>query len=199
MHTERMSGSKPTRAQQGVATRSRIVAAARQRFAADGYERATIRAIAADAGVDPSLVMRYFGNKQGLFVAAAEIELRIPDLGHLPRARAGAGLVEHFLDRWEGDDILLALLRTAATNERAAERMRSIWMTQPLPALAALGVPARSAATPIALINALFLGFAYSRYVLKFPPLVKMRRGEIVRWLGPVVQHYLGAELESHG
>lgn len=188
-----MSGGKPTRAEQGVATRARIVAAARQRFAADGYERATIRAIAADACVDPSLVMRYYGNKQGLFVAAAEIELRIPDLGHLPRARAGAALVEHFLDRWEGDDILLALLRTAATNERAAERMRTIWMTQPIPALAALGMAPRSAATPIALINALFLGFAYSRYVLKFPPLARMRRAEIVRWLGPVVQHYLGA------
>ena len=95
-----MSGSKPTRAERGLATRARIVAAARQRFAADGYERATIRAIAADAGVDPSLVMRYYGNKQGLFVAAAEIELRIPDLGHLPRARAAVyHLLPHTLSR----------------------------------------------------------------------------------------------------
>jgi AcrR family transcriptional regulator len=193
-----MGRSNLTRAEQGAATRARIVEAARQRFAADGYDRATIRAIAADAGVDPSLVMRYYGNKQGLFVAAAEIELRIPDLSHLPRSRSGAGFVEHFLERWEGDDILLALLRTAATNEHAAARMRAIWTAQPLPALTALGMAPRAAAAPIALINALFLGFAYSRYVLKFPPLVKMRRAEIVRWLGPVVQHYLDAQIPGN-
>ena len=45
--------------------------AARERFAADGYERATIRAIAADAEIDPSMVMRYYGNKEKLFAAAA--------------------------------------------------------------------------------------------------------------------------------
>lgn len=193
-----MSDPKRTRAQRGEATRARIVDAARQRFAADGYERATIRAIATDAGIDPSLVMRYYGNKQGLFVAAAEIDLRIPDLEKVPRAKVGTALVEHFLDRWEGDDVLLALLRTAATNERAAERMRTIWSKQPLPALASLGVSGEDMAAPVALINALFLGFAYSRYILKLPPLVKMRRAEIVRWLGPVVDRYLAAQLSLH-
>ena len=180
----------PTRAEQGEATRRRIIEAARQRFAADGYERATIRAIAADAGIDPSLVMRYFGDKPGLFVAAVEIDLRLPDVGALPRAKVGAALVEHFVLRWEEDDILLALLRSAATHPHAAERMRTIWSTQPVPALTALGESSSSAA-PVALINALFLGFAYSRYILQLPPLVAMTRAQIVSWLGPVVQRYL--------
>ena len=152
---------------------------------------ATIRAIAGDAGIDPSLVMRYFGNKQGLFVAAAEFDLRLPDLRRVPRTKVGAVLVEHFLWRWEADDVLLALLRTAATNREAAERMRTIWSTQPLPAMAVLGARPKSAETPVALINALFLGFAYSRYILELPPLVSMSRDEIVRRLGPVVQRYL--------
>ena len=57
-----------------------ILAAAKQRFAESGFERATIRAIAADANIDPSMVMRYFGNKDLLFAAAADFDLQIPDL-----------------------------------------------------------------------------------------------------------------------
>jgi AcrR family transcriptional regulator len=185
-----MKGSKSSRAQQGEATRARILAAARQRFASDGYERATIRAIAADAGIDPSLVMRYFTNKQGLFVAAADIDLRLPELHGVPRERVGVVLVEHFLDRWQEDDILQALLRTAATNKRAAERMRKIWSTQPGPALAAATVNSKPA-TRAALINGLFLGFAYARFILELPPLTTMSRADAVTWLAPIVQRYL--------
>ena len=82
------------------------------------------------AGIDPAMVMRYFGNKEGLFAAAAEFDLRLPDLGSLPRGQVGAALVDHFLDRWEDDETLMALLRTAVTNETAAERMRAIFATQ---------------------------------------------------------------------
>src|SRR5437899_8096615 len=92
-------------------TRSAILTAARERFAAVGYERATIRAIAADAAIDPALVMRYYGNKERLFAAAATFDLRLPNLAALPRGAVGGALVTHFLDRWESDDTLMALLR----------------------------------------------------------------------------------------
>lgn len=75
--------------------------AARERFATEGYERATVRAIAADAGIDPAMVMRYFGSKERLFAAAAEFDLRLPDLAAVPADEIGAVLVGHFLDRWE--------------------------------------------------------------------------------------------------
>src|SRR6266705_3863507 len=94
-------------------TKAAILAAARQHFAASGYERATIRAIAADAGIDPAMVMRYFGNKEKLFAAAAEFDLRLPDLTAVPRASLGSVLVGFFLERWESDDLLQALLRAA--------------------------------------------------------------------------------------
>src|SRR6266581_4742344 len=71
-------------------TKAAILAAARQHFAASGYERATIRAIAADAGIDPAMVMRYFGNKEKLFAAAAEFDLRLPDLAAVPRGTLGS-------------------------------------------------------------------------------------------------------------
>jgi AcrR family transcriptional regulator len=86
---------------------------------ASGYQAATIRSIAAVAGIDAALVMRYYGNKEGLFAAAAEFDLRLPDLRALPGRQVGAELVGHFLDRWEGDETLMALLRAAVTTEAA--------------------------------------------------------------------------------
>src|SRR5262245_60443350 len=90
------------------ATRAGILAAARVRFAADGYDRATIRSIAADAGIDPAMVMRYYGTKDKLFAAAAEFDLRLPDPRRMPPEAIGASLVAHFLERWETDDTLMA-------------------------------------------------------------------------------------------
>ena len=73
-------------------TKAVILAAARERFAESGYEAATIRAIAADANIDPSMVMRYFGNKDQLFAAAAEFDLRFPDLSDVPPSELGHGV-----------------------------------------------------------------------------------------------------------
>src|ERR1022692_4880782 len=77
--------------------RRAILAAARARFAAEGYESATVRAIAADAGIDASMVMRYFGSKEGLFAAAADIDLRLPSLKDVRRDRLGEVLARHFV------------------------------------------------------------------------------------------------------
>ncbi|MFL6088239.1 MAG: TetR/AcrR family transcriptional regulator, partial [Mycobacterium sp.] len=110
-----------------VETKAVILAAARQRFAESGFERATIRAIAADANIDPSMVMRYFGNKDELFAAAADFDLQIPDLSDVNRKQLGARLVAHFLDRWERDEALIVLLRSSTTNGEAAQRMRKIF------------------------------------------------------------------------
>ena len=80
-------------------TKGVILAAARERFAESGYEAATIRAIAADANIDPSMVMRYFGNKERLFAAAAEFDLRFPDLTGIERSEVGVAMASHFLTR----------------------------------------------------------------------------------------------------
>ena len=173
------------------ATRAAILSAARERFAADGYERATIRAIAADAGIDPAMVMRYYGSKDRLFAAAAEFDLRLPDVATIPRSRLGVTLVGHFLDRWEGDETMLALLRAAVTNENAAEKMRAIFATQVGPAAVRLGHPPAQARTRAGLIATQMLGLALCRYVLRLPPIVAMSRQDLVTWLGPTVQRYL--------
>ena len=82
-------------------TRRTILDAARGLFAARGYEQTTIRAVAAQAGIDASMVMRYFGSKAGLFAAAATIDLDPPDLASASPRRRGEVLVGHFVARWE--------------------------------------------------------------------------------------------------
>ena len=70
-------------------TRAAIIDAARRLFAEAGYDRTSIRDIAAVAGADPALVIRYFGSKDQLFAQAAEITLRLPDLSAVPAAEIG--------------------------------------------------------------------------------------------------------------
>jgi AcrR family transcriptional regulator len=173
------------------ATRAAILAAARERFAADGYERATIRAIAADAGIDPSMVMRYYGSKEKLFAAAAAFDLRLPAFDGLPADQLGAMLVAHFLERWESDDTLMALLRAAVTNEAAAERARDIFATQVAPAVRTVAPDPAEAALRSGLVASQILGAALIRYVLRLPPVASMDRAELITWLGPTVQRYL--------
>lgn len=203
------------------ATRAAILTAARERFAADGYERATIRAIARDAEIDPSMVMRYYGNKEGLFAAAAEIDLRLPELswpegkgtgtdfgveyehvhGHVdgighrhgPGDRIGFALVAHFLERWEEDEVLTALLRVGVTNASGAERMQEVFKQQLAPVAARYGPSPGSVPRRAALVASQILGMALARYVLRFPPAVEMSRDEVIAWLGPTVQRYLTA------
>jgi len=175
------------------ATRGAILVAARERFASDGYDRATIRAIAKDAGIDPSMVMRYYGNKEGLFAAAVSIDLQLPDLTSLPRQDVGRGLVLHFLGMWEQNEVLTALLRVGVTNQAGAERMQGIFRDQLLPVAFAVCPDPEQAPARAGLVVAQLLGLALARYVLRFPPTVALSRQEIVAWLAPTLQRYLTA------
>lgn len=188
------AAARTARPRRSAATRAAILAAARDRFAADGYERATIRAIAGDAGIDPSMVMRYYGNKAGLFAAASTIEVHAPDLTHVPRGEAGTRLVRHFLERWECDETLTAMMRVGVTNEAGAERMREVFAEQINPVLAAVCPVPEEARARAGLIASQILGMALCRYVLHLPPAVDLGHEEIVAWLAPTIQRYLTAE-----
>ena len=190
-----MSDTDPDsrRARRSDATRLAILDAARERFAADGYDRATIRAIAKDAGIDPSMVMRYYGSKEGLFAAAVAVDLRLPDLSALPLPAVGRALVTHFLGVWEENEVMTALLRVGVAGRAGAERMQGILRDQVLPAARQVcpdpeQVPARAA-----LVASQLLGLALTRSVLRVPPAVELTREEIVAWLAPTLQRYLTA------
>lgn len=170
-------------------TKTAILRAARERFAAQGYERTTIRAVAADAAIDPSMVMRYFGSKEQLFDAALAVDLRLPDLAAVPAEELPGALVRHFVERWEGDpadDALLVLLRSAVTNEAAAARMREAFATQVGPALVA-AVGADRAARVAGLVAAQLLGLALARYLLRLPAVVELGADAVVAGLTPAI------------
>lgn len=176
------------------ATRAAILEAARRRFAQDGFRKATIRAIAADAGIDPSMVMRYYGNKEGLLAAALDIDLELPDLGAVEDDSLGDVLVHRFLELWEtppASEILLMLLRSAITDEAMVEQIRErIFAEQLMPMVLRVGEPA-DAPRRAGLIASQILGLALCRYVLRIPPVVAMTPGEIVAQIGPTLQRYL--------
>jgi AcrR family transcriptional regulator len=173
-------------------TRRAILGAARATFAARGYEQATIRAVAARAGVDASMVMRYFGSKAGLFTAAVTMDLQVPDLRSVPASRRGELLVRHFVSRWEDplhDDEMIALLRTGVTSETVAKRLQAVLgqlITEPI---AALGY--QRAAERSTLIAAQLLGLALCRYILRFEPLASLPADDVVAAVAPSVQRYL--------
>ncbi|GAA2823995.1 TetR family transcriptional regulator [Nonomuraea rubra] len=179
--------------ERSAATRNAILSAARKLLVERGYEAMTIRAVASLVGVDPSMVMRYYGSKAGLFNAAVDVDLQLDRLGRPPRERLGELVVRHFVSRWEGeqaDDVLILLLRSASTNPMAAERMREVFATQ-VTALVSRLTGAPDAELRAALTATQLLGLALTRYVLRFPPLVEADADTLARDIGPVVQHYL--------
>ncbi|WP_034091374.1 TetR/AcrR family transcriptional regulator [Streptacidiphilus albus] len=187
--------STDTTGRRSDATRAAILEAARRRFAAEGFAKATIRAIAADAEIDPSMVMRYYGSKDGLFAAAVDIDLRLPDLGAADPETLGEVLLQHFLDLWEhpaNGGTLLTLLRSAVTDEATAVRFRRVFGEQVAPAVLRFAEPA-DAERRAGLVASQLLGLALCRHVLRLPPVVAMSQAQLVADVGPVIQRYLSS------
>jgi AcrR family transcriptional regulator len=184
-------------------TRDRILDAAREAFGERGFDGATIRDVAARAGVDPALVHHYFGSKQRLFVAATRIPvdfaIAMPALVDGPPDRLGERFVRFMLDIWERSEIrplMLGLIRSASTDPVARRMLRDLLETGPLLALAtALDRPdARLRAT---LVGSQFIGLIMARYVVGVEPLASADREVVVRAMGPAIQHYLADALST--
>ncbi len=172
------------RPRSGPRTRADILEAARRRFATDGYERTTLRTIAADVGVDAALVTRYFGSKQDLFATATEFRINLPDLSDADPDDIANMLLPQYFAVWEDDHTFLALLRAAGTSAVAAETINET--------LAEHVAPALRTATPdhdrqrIALLDAFVIGLAMTRSVLANPAITGLSREELSRWAAPV-------------
>lgn len=188
--------SPPDRPLRSQPTRDRILAVARECFAARGFENTTIRSVAAGAEVAPAMVIRYYGNKEGLFVAAAQIDLRLPDIADVRTGALGELLVHHFFDRWEGgasDGQLQALLRASISHAGARAALTRIFETQLCATIATTG--ADNPTLRAALIASQMLGLALGRYILSLPALVTLDRQAVVTMIAPTVQTYLDADL----
>ncbi|MGK8510587.1 TetR/AcrR family transcriptional regulator [Nocardia asiatica] len=139
------------------------------------------------------MVMRYFGSKDGLFAAAVDVRLDLPDLASADPDTLGELLVRRFFEVWEeqpNKEVLLTLLRSSITDEAVAERIRAIFAEQILPAVLRFGDPA-DAPRRGGLIVTQILGLALCRYVLRLPPVVALTRDQIIAEVGPTLQRYL--------
>jgi AcrR family transcriptional regulator len=174
-------------------TRSTILEAARQIFGREGYERATIRDIAAVAAIDPAMVIRYFHSKEELFGRIADFDLRLPDPSAIAPDRIGEALVTHFLNIWEGEHAvpgLVVMIRSASSNEFAASKILEVFSGQVLPMLTRIG-DKRDALDRAGLVASQLIGLAFGRYVMKFAPVVGLSRDRIIRDVGATIQAYL--------
>ena len=179
-------------------TRSSILDTARRTFAEKGFDKASIRAIAAGAGVDPALVHHYFGTKEKLFLAAMNAPINpgelIPEALAGPRALAGERLIRLALTVWDSPagSAALGMFRSALSNEWTARLLREFVITQILRRAVGELVPDPAEAPMRAsLVATQIAGVLVARYVLKIEPLAGADREVIVAAIGPNVQRFL--------
>jgi AcrR family transcriptional regulator len=173
-----VAGRRPGQTQ----TRDDILAAARNQFGQRGYNGATIRGIAAEAGVNPALVHHFFGTKDQVFVAALNIPVNPAVMVELitqgPRDQIGERILGLFLGLWRAPETrqtFLALMRSVASN------VGPVSTALDLPPLRLTGAASQA------------FGLAMARYVLAVEPLASATDDEVIALYGPVFQYYFTA------
>jgi AcrR family transcriptional regulator len=182
-------------------TREVILGAARNVFAQHGYDGATVRGVATQAGVDPALLYHYFGSKQQLFVAAMEIpydwQTVLPAILSGPADEIGLRLVRFILGVWEAprtQPLLLGAVRSAATDPVAAEMVRSLLAEGPFMALTqVLDTPDGELRSMLAASH--IMGVAMLRYILRVEPMASADIETLASMISPAVQRYLAGDL----
>jgi len=180
-------------------TRQTVLEAARARFAREGFTATTIRRVAADAGVDPSQVMQFFGSKDGLFAAVMSVPQaaldRFATVFEGPGEHLGERVVRAYLEAWEGaaeeSDPLMAMLRGAIVNEEASAQLRAFIQSRLVHGMHARGADAMLRA---GLAAAMLIGIITSRRVVGVPVLVAADTDTLVRTVGPTIQQLLAGD-----
>lgn len=188
-------------------TRGAILASARDVFATHGYDRASVRQIAAAAGVDAALVHHYFGTKERLFQEVLAVPIAPEEL--LPQVFSGGpdgipeALVRAFLSVWEHPvtgPAMVGFLRTAASHGSESRLFRDYFAARILRSVGAQlegQVPADELPFRVSLVASQMIGLALTRYVLKFDGLAPVEPDRIVHALTPTVARYLFGELDE--
>jgi AcrR family transcriptional regulator len=178
-------------------TRDAILDAARDCFAERGLASTSVRAVATRAGVDPALVHHYFGTKSALFAAAMELPFdpgaAVPALLEPGIDGLGERIVRFFLAVWDEPAArarVQAVLRSALTEEAAADLLRDFVTTQVLgPVAAGLGTP--DAQLRATLVGTQLVGLGMLRYLVKVEPLASADSETVVAAIAPTIQGYL--------
>ena len=182
---------------------ARILAAARDEFAEQGWAGTTLRAVARAADVDPALVYHYFGSKEGLLDAATNPPQKwldsIAKVWTTPVDQLGTALITLLLASWADDEIgptLRAILQTAAHEPSTREKLRRV-VEGSLMGVSELGSDERNRLIRSGLISSQMMGFALMRYVWKIEAVASMSDDEVVAAIAPNLQHYVNGDLTA--
>jgi AcrR family transcriptional regulator len=181
-------------------TRQAILEAARARFASDGFAATTVRRVAADAGVNASLVMQFFRSKNELFAAVMSISpdalARFSTAFDGPGEHLGERVVRAFFDAWEGgsqdSEPLMAMLRGAIVNEQASAQLREFIQARLLD-----GVQSRTAdggddaAVRAGVASSMLVGIVVGRRIVGVPTLANVDLETLVALVAPAIQSVL--------
>ena len=186
-------------------TRDLILKAARTRFAKDGYSRSTIRGIAADAGVDASLVMQYFGSKEELFAAVMNLGPNTMSLLSQafdgPTGGLGERVTRAFFDAWDGDphisEPLLALFRAAIGNQHATVQLRELIQKRVIDDLDPRLRESADMTTRIEIALSMLIGVVVGRRLVEIDALVQQNREALVSYLSPGIQAVLSTHSQQ--
>lgn len=181
----------------GADTRGAILAAARAEFAAKGYDASSLRAIARSASVDPALVHHYFDGKRGLFTEVVALPASpaviVQAILEGPRAQVGERAARIFLSLWdepERRERFVALLRSAVSDEAAAQMLREFFSRELLAQIAAR-LSTDQPMLRASLTAGNLVGIAILRYVLRVEDVARASVEQLVELTGPALQHYL--------
>jgi AcrR family transcriptional regulator len=189
-------------------SRDAVLSAAKQRFATEGYEKTTLRAIAQDAHVDPSMVLYLFGSKEELFRESLRLIL---DPEVLVAALTGATdddpdigtrMVRTYLRIWETPDTaasMRAMLQSATSNSHAHDAFRGFMQNYVLTAVSGVLGGGEGARLRAMLAASQLVGTALLRYIIEVPPLATLPAEEVVRLIAPTVTRYLTADAAELG
>lgn len=193
----RRSGRRPGRS----GTREAIIAAAERQFAEIGYDRASLRSIAREAGVDPALVVHYFGSKQRLFVEVVELPFdpatMVRDVFGGDPETVGerlAGFLLSVLDDPAARRRIVGLVRAAASEPEAGRMVRELISREVLARVVeTLGVD--DVAVRADLVGSQIMGLVMARHVIRIEPLASLPAPAIAAAIAPNLQRYLTGPL----
>jgi AcrR family transcriptional regulator len=184
----------------GEDTRAALVEAARTVFAEQGFQGATVRAIAARAGVDAAMVNHWFGGKQGLFAATVELPFDPRDLveavttGGDPDELAQR-LIRTFLTLWDTHEGGFATLMLSVASQELAAKMMVEFFSGVVFTRVAEVVGVDRVELRASLCATQVIGLGVTRYVLKLDPIASASVDSLVEIVSPTLRRYLTADL----
>ncbi|MEU4097613.1 TetR family transcriptional regulator [Streptomyces sp. NPDC026673] len=192
-----------TRPRDGDATRATILTAARAAFDGKGYAQTSLREIARNAGVRPSLVVHFYGSKAGLLAATVEWpfdpDTVVREVLAMGPDHIGERLADVFLDTWEQEgrpNTALTLLHAACERPEAVTLMRELFTTCVIDPIVTAIAPER-AELRASLVASHLLGLHVGRYLLNFDAIDRAEGDLLKQAVASTIQHMCTGPLWS--